>query len=738
MHKPAGTRLRVIPALLLAMTTAQAVTAQTVIEEIIVSAQKREDNLQDVPIAISAFSGAQLESRGIQNLGDLSSAAPSLLVMRGGGGNTAAVISMRGSTTANPALWTETTVGTYVDGVFMGKVLGSVTDILDLERVEVLRGPQGTLFGRNTLSGALNFVTKQPTGEFGGAATVDVGNYNSRVGKLSMDLPQVGIASVSFGLRKETRDGFVDTLRSSSVSEVDDVDNQSARLSALLQFTDDVSLDYRFDYTDVDQRPAYAQLYRANSFVPSSSALAHRERQTDAGIGPGGVHERLKITGHAVTLSWDINSDHTFKSITAMRKMDSNDRLDLDGTILQIGDTPRVSEYEQKSQEFQLAGQFGDLNYVTGVYGFTDEGDVYNPQTMMFGAVRTDQRYDFETKSYAGYGQVDWLATDELTLTAGLRYSKEKKEAGRSILNLNSGLYTVPLGTENDADFSATTGVLSAAYRISNAVNVYAKYSEGFKSGGINAEATTVADFAVPFKPEEVTAYELGIKTNFADGRAQLNAAVFRNEVTDMQLNRLVPSGSGTSIVVVNAGEATIQGVELEGVFIPFEGWRLQANYSWLDPEIEEFIDRHQGVVSDQADNRVLQRIAEHQLNVTLDAELLATEQGTLRAVADYIHTGAYYTSTAQRTSSGPNYDPTLAIAGDTKVKASDFVNMRLIFEDIPLGHEGRGEVSLWIRNLTDEEHINNYINFGPSFGNMITATWDEPRTYGAAFTYRW
>lgn len=738
MHKDAGPRLRVIPAIVLAMATSPAVMAQTVIEEVIVSAQKREDNLQDVPIAISAFSGEQLESRGIQNLADMSSVAPSLLVMRGGGGNTAAVISMRGSTTANPALWTETTVGTYVDGVFMGKVLGSVTDILDLERVEVLRGPQGTLFGRNTLSGALNFVTKEPTGQFGGAASVDVGNYNSRVGKLSMNLPQVGIASVSFGVRKETRDGFVDTLPGSSVGEVDDADNQSARLSALLQFTDDVSLDYRFDYTDVDQKPAYSQLFRANSFVAASAALAHEDRQTTAGIGPGDVYEKLKIKGHSVTLSWDIDSDHTFKSITAWRTMDSHDHLDLDGTLLQIGDTPRFSEYEQKSQEFQLAGQFGDLNYVTGLYGFTDEGDVYNPQTMMFGAVRTDQRYDFETKSYAGYGQVDWLATDELTLTAGLRYSKEEKEAGRSILNLNTNTYTVPAGTKNDADFDATTGVLSAAYRISNAVNVYAKYSEGFKSGGINAEATTVADFATPFKPEEVTAYELGIKTNFADGRAQLNAAVFNNEVTDMQLNRLVPSGSGTSIVVVNAGEATIKGLELEGVFIPFEGWRLQANYSWLDPEIDEFIDRHQGVVSDQADNRVLQRIAEHQLNVTLDGKLLTTEYGTLRAIADYIHTGSYYTSTAQVASSGPDYDPTLAIAGDTKVKAADFINMRLNFEDIPMGRDGRGEISLWVRNLRDKDHINNYINFGPSFGNMITATWDEPRTYGAGFTYRW
>jgi iron complex outermembrane recepter protein len=738
MQKLAGHRLRVIPSLLLAMATSSAVIAQTVIEEVIVSAQKREDNLQDVPIAISAFSGAQLESRGIQNLADLSSAAPSLLVMRGGGGNTAAVISMRGSTTANPALWTETTVGTYVDGVFMGKVLGSVTDMLDLERVEVLRGPQGTLFGRNTLSGALNFVTKQPTGRFGGAASVEAGNYNARVGKLSMDLPQVGIASVSFGLRKETRDGFVDTLPGSSVGEVDNVHNQSARLSALLQFTDDVTLDYRFDYSDIDQNPAYAQLYRGNSFVPSSAALAHRDRQTKAGIGPGDVQEKLKINGHSITLSWDINSDHTFKSITAVRKMDSNDHLDLDGTLLQIGDTPRVSEYEQKSQEFQLAGQFGDLNYVTGLYGFSDEGDVYNPQTMMFGAVRTDQRYDFETKSYAGYGQLDWLATEELTLTAGLRYSKEEKEAGRSILNRNTNVYTVPRGTKNDAEFNATTGVLSAAYRINNAINVYAKYSEGFKSGGINAEATTVADFATPFKPEEVTAYELGIKTNFADGRAQLNAAVFNNEVSDMQLNRLVPSASGTSITVVNAGEATIRGLELEGVFILFDGWRLQANYSLLDPEIDEFIDRHQGVVSDQADNRVLQRIAEHQLNVTLDAELLTTAYGKLRAVADYIHTGAYYTSTSQRASSGPDYDPTQGIAGDTKVKASDFVNMRLSFEDIPLGQDGRGEISLWVRNLGDKNHINNYINFGPSFGNMVTATWDEPRTYGAGFTYRW
>jgi iron complex outermembrane recepter protein len=738
MNKKVKTHMRIIPSLLLAMATPPAALAQATIEEMIVTAQKREDNLQDVPIAISAFSGEQLERRGIQNLADLSSAAPSLLVMRGGGGNTAAVISIRGSTTANPALWTETTVGTYVDGVFMGKLLGSVTDLLDLERVEVMRGPQGTLFGRNTLSGALNFVTKQPTGVFGGSTSVEAGNYNSRVGKLSMDLPKFGIASVSFGLRKERRDGFVKTLPGSTVSEVDNLDNQSARLSAMLNFTDDFSLYYRFDYTDTDQKPAYSQLYRGTSFSPASNALAHHDRQTRAGIGPGDVYERLNIKGHSITLSWDINSDHTFKSITAYRKLDSHDRLDLDGTLLQIGDTPRFSEYTQKSQEFQLAGQFGDINYVTGLYGFADEGDVFNPQTFLFGGVRTDQRYDFETKSYAAYGQLDWLVTDELTLTAGLRYSKEEKDVGRSVLNLNTGIYAVPLGTKNDADFNATTGVLSAAYRINSQINVYTKYSEGFKSGGVNAEATTVETFAEPFKPEQVKAYEIGVKSNFADGRAQLNAAVFRNQVTDMQLNVLTPSSSGTSIVVVNAGEATIQGLELEGVFIPFENWRLQANYSWLDPEIDKFMEVHNGVLSNQADNRVLQRLAEHQLNITIDGQLAQTAWGNVRVIADYIHTGAYFTSTAQRAGSGPDYDPSKAVAGDTKVDASNFINLRLTLEEIPLGAEAHGEVSLWVRNLTDKDHINNYINFGPSFGNMITATWDQPRTYGAGFTYRW
>src|SRR5690606_5160735 len=152
---------------------------------------------------------------------------------------------------------------------------------------------------------------------------------------------------------------------------------------------------------------------------------------------------KLKVEGHSVTVSWNLNDDHTFKSITAYREMKSRDAMELDGTDLLIARALRFSDYRQASQEFQLAGQIGDVGYVTGVYGFTDDGKVYNPQTMLFGAVNTDQRYDFETQSYAVYGQADWAITDQLTLTAGLRYSKEDKEAGRSVQDLNTGAYAV-------------------------------------------------------------------------------------------------------------------------------------------------------------------------------------------------------------------------------------------------------------------------------------------------------
>jgi iron complex outermembrane receptor protein len=400
-----------------------------------------------------------------------------------------------------------------------------------------------------------------------------------------------------------------------------------------------------------------------------------------------------------------------------------------------VAHTGRDSEYDAFSQELQLVGATDRFNYVAGLYYFEDDGFTFNPQTFFFGAQNFDSRYGFGTKAWAAYGQVDYKATDALTLSAGLRYTSEERDTERYLAMNGNPL--IPAGTKADKTFTDTTPVLIAAYRFSDAVNAYAKYSEGFKSGGFNGEANlddngTINEAVTPYQPEKLKSYELGLKTSFADGRAIVNVAAFQNDTDDMQLSIFTASGAASSIIR-NAGKATTRGLELEAMWVPSDALRLQASYGYLDVEYDEFID--EGV--NQANNRAVIHAPEHSFNVLLDGRVARTAWGDVRAVLDYTWTDEFYTYPYQLTSSGPNYNPARAIAGDTLVKSYGILNARLALSEIVLGNF-QGEVALWSRNLTDEEHIVNYIDFGPAFGSLTPAYYLEPRTYGLEVSFRW
>ncbi len=731
------------------LLAAQAVFAQEgaapAIEEMVVTAQKREQSLQDVPIAVSAFGSDQIESRGISSIENLTALAPNIQISKAPGSATASQIAVRGSAQQNPALYWDPTVGIYVDGVYIGKSQGSIFDVIDVERIEVLRGPQGTLYGRNTLAGALSFITRKPSGEFAGSATFGLGNYDERSTKVSVDLPRVGIASVSFGLQSLQRDGWVDVDGPSR--EAANRDSYAGRLAVNLAFSENFEADYRFDRTDIDQKPPLNQLYRSNLGIPGMSPSKDREDEAALDLD---AYEESQVDGHSLTLSWEIDEHHTLKSITAYREMSWDDGIDLDGSPVPVAHTFRNSDYDQTSQELQLVGGSDRWNYVAGLYYFEDDGSTLNPQTFFFGTYNFDSRYAFTTESRAVYGQFDYQLTEALTLTAGLRYTEEEKTIDRLLgVNFATGTPFIPLvpqGTEGSEDFSSTTPLISLGYQLNDDHSVYAKYAQGFKSGGFNGEygvvgdlspavvAANVAEVLTPFKPEEITSYEIGYKGSFLDGRAQLNAAAFFNEVDDMQLSIFTAQGASAS-VVRNAGQAETKGIELEGVLVPIDGLRLQASYGYLDAEYKEFLDA--GI--DQADNRAMIHAPEHVFNLLVDARLAETQYGTWRAIADYVHKASWYPYPYQLAAGGtlPAYDATQPVAGDTKVDSVGLLNLRLALTEIPLG-EGEAEAALWVRNATDEEHASNFIDFGPAFGNLTTSYWQDPRMYGASVTYRW
>jgi iron complex outermembrane receptor protein len=725
------------------------------IAEVVVTAQRREEKLQEVPLAVTAMGAEQIENRGIQNVSDLSALAPGLQISKTASNSTISQITIRGLSQINPAIYWDPAVGIYIDGVYLGKAQGSVFDVVDLQRVEVLRGPQGTLYGRNTLAGAINLITRKPSGEFGGSASIEVGNFDALTTKASVDLPKMGIFSVSIAARQEQRGGWVHTSRDSSTGELNDRNGNGMRLAVDMDFAPTVLGQYRFDYSRVDQMPNWDQLYRADpgffAFVgyPDQPSYASHERLEHANLDAP-MFEKSRVMGHAFTLSWDVNENNQLKSITGYRTLDWDDSLDLDGSPNDVAFTQRFTNYNQFSQDLQWLGHTEKLNWVGGLYYFGDDGDTDNPQHFFSHFANYDSRYGTKTHAYSGYGQIDYKPIDPLTLSAGVRYTSEKKELTRTFGFVGSDPYLIPEGTSASKTFDATTPMASIAWQFTPDVNTYFRYAQGFKSGGFNGEYSNVNQTSVenieetkrPFKPEKQTSYELGTKTMWFEQRVQLNAALYYNKAKDLQESVFLGGDAGAAASSVrNAGKATIYGAELEGQVALWAGSRLGFNYAYLHTKYDEFIDTDPvtGLPINVADNRAFVHAPKNTANVYLDLRLAKLSFGELRGLVDYSYTAAFYTYAYQLSGPGDaGYDPSKQVAGDSQVPSTSLLNLRLSLANVKLGGTATGELALWCRNVTDEDAPTNFIDFGPSFGSLTVANFNDPRTYGLTGTVRW
>ena len=699
-----------------------------VLQEVMVTAQRRTQNLQDVPLAVTAIDKAQLNARGIANVADLSSVAPNLQVSTTPGDATAAQISIRGMAGYNPALSWDTPVGIYVDGVYLGKTQGSVFDLLNLERIEVLRGPQGTLFGRNTMAGAINLVTRPPDGVFGGTAELGFGNYGSKVGKVSLELPAVGKLKASFGARIERRDGWVKTTPGSSIPELGNLHNEQAFAALRYDATDNLTLDYRFDYSKVNQYPLYMQ--PVNSQVGELFAIpgivVNQNRQTTATIDAP-AFERSKVEGNSLTATWKLGDVGTLKYIGAYRELHWDDALDLDGSPVPLASSERLSRYHQTSHELQYLGSAGPWNWVGGLYYFSDKGFTNNPQSYFFGSTVFNSTYGFDTRASAAYAQVDYQLTERLTLTAGIRRTNETKDATRFLAG--NGQVIVPAGTHASKSFGATTPTVNLAYKLNAHSMLYARYAEGYLSGGFNGEAQTTVSAVTPYLPETQKTLELGSKNTFLDGKASVNADVFYNRTDNLQESVFTAQGSAGSIVL-NVGQAHTAGFELETQWHPTEDFTVGLNYGYLDAKYDRYLQLGVNV----AKNRAVVHAPKHTLSVVLDDTFARTANGVLHGTLEYRFTSGFYLYPYQLQPT----DPTQQVAENTHVGSEGMINGRLAFSGMDWGHGIDGEIALYVRNLTNVGHISNVIDFGPGFANLRVANFDQPRTFGVNFTARW
>lgn len=546
--------------------------SEETLEEVVVTAQRRTERLQDVPISITALSGTQLENRGILNVGNLNALAPNVTIKAAQpGSGLIPALSIRGVGGGQPGIWADNSVGLYLDGVYIGKTQGALLDLLDLERVEVLRGPQGTLFGKNTEGGAINFITRKPSGEWSGNAGVEMGSKGHQLMRVAMDLPKMGIFRLGFSLRDEQRDGTVDNPTRGF--KWNDRNRQGQRMAVGLDLSPAFKVDYAYDHTQINETPTalsllspsgYASLYPA-SFVgglnpvfgrilrPAMAPYAQSAYPSSIASTPGrDLYTKLGVNGQSLIASYVLNPANTLKYIGAKRKMHYQDMLDLDGSPIDVFAAGKNTYYDTTSHELQWIGSGERLSYVAGLYVFRDDGGTLTDQMgqyFTFGFAPAKERwlyYRTQTYAKAVYGQLDYKLTRDLTGTLGVRRSWEER---RGFLWSTEGSLGNPTTTQRvapqgaAASFSATTPVAALTYKLKEGITVFGRYAKGFKSGGFPLEAETVAQALRPFNQENSTSFELGIKTAFNESKAQLNATVFSTDVQDYHVGQLPPGG---------------------------------------------------------------------------------------------------------------------------------------------------------------------------------------------------
>jgi len=740
------------------------------IGDIVVTAQKRSENIQDVPIAITAVGNAFLESRGVDSIDKLGAIAPNVKIERAPSSKTISQISIRGSVTINPAITWEPAVGLYLDGVYIAKAQGSIFDVADLERVEVLRGPQGTLYGRNALAGAVNLVTKKPSGELGGLGEVTYGSFDEWKFRGVIDLPKMGIFSVKLSGQYRRRDGLIDvvpnpvagvvTALPPKVARTDSIKTGSFMAQVRAELTDDITADYTFDYTKADQTPPFSQLLRVNRnrdgrdiFDPNSPSYAfggaffpldkytRPDRVKTASIDAP-VYEKSRSYGHALTLAAELGGA-TLKSITAYRNLKWSDGLDLDGSPTPVAYTQRITSYDAWSQELQLTGKAIDdrLAYVLGAFYFTETAETLNPQTYFGGGTDLQSDYGSHTDAYALYAQLDYKLTDALKLTLGARYTHEKKDIRRYFrINFDAanGIFApfvvadIPYGGVPDAKYDNFSPAVTVSYAATDKVNLYARFARGFKSGGFNGETNVFVapttdcpsgapELCEPYKPEKVDSYEIGMKTRLLDNKVIFNFAAFRDEHKDIQL-AIFTASTGAASIVRNAAAARIQGLEFETVIRPVDVLTINGSLAVLDAKYKRYLEGGMDV----SNNRAFPHAPKVTASLGVDLAVAEGDWGKLNLYGDLSYVAKYYTFPYALVTPTPSDQN----AHRSQSSGRTIVNARATVSQVSLGGV-KADLSTFVRNLTKEDDPSNFIDFGPGFGGLLLGYFPEPRTFG-------
>ncbi|MCR6684795.1 TonB-dependent receptor [Pseudoxanthomonas sp.] len=579
----------------------------TQLDAITVTARKREETLQDVPVAVTAFTAQALDKMGVEDIGDLDTQVPNLTVYAARGSTSTITAYIRGIGQADPLWGVDPGVGLYLDDVYIARPQGALLDVFDVERIEVLRGPQGTLYGKNTIGGAIKYVSRGLREETEGFASVTVGSFNRLDAKAAIG---GAIGGEGSGLRGRVavaslnRDGYGDNTHTGQ--EVSDKEINAARVQLGAYAGDDFDVQFALDWMDDQSGVRGAKMLAANPLAPASPPLDDRY---DIRSGMKNINDTT-MKGGSIAVNWRPSEDWALKYVLAKRESDTETNIDFDTTPLPLVDVRAFYSDQQVSNELQAnldAG--GRARGVMGVYWFDGDagGQVlnyfWNPAlaTGLTNPLFGDTQGYVNTQSLAVYADWTFDLSDRLKLDVGARYTDEDKHAVALNRFYTSNQYETSWGTAANFDktvnFKNVSPKASLDYQFTADVMGYVSASRGFKSGGYNirANTTSVPRSGEPFDDEQVDSYEIGSKMAFLDQRAFLNLAYFYNQYKDIQLSVFtsytLPNGSQSFFGdFTNAGKGTVQGVEVEYQFLPSEHWLISGNLAWLDAQYDEFM----------------------------------------------------------------------------------------------------------------------------------------------------
>ncbi|HWW63478.1 MAG TPA: TonB-dependent receptor [Sphingomonadaceae bacterium] len=600
-----------------APSSASAVDPTSGVEVIVVTAERREENLQDTPVTISAFSAKSLETRGISNLNDLTRYAPNVEISptkRPAGGSTAISAFIRGVGTGDFQIPTDPAVGVYVDGVYIARTVGGLMSVADIERIEILKGPQGTLFGRNTLGGAINVITTQPSLDAGahGKLTFRVGDYGRRdvVGSVNGALVD-GVVGAKVSLASFNFNGW--QVNPTTHERYGKEGRVIGRASVLAQVSSNLTTQLTGDYTYQRQNGINGQLIRQVNTFPNPSRFnefAAPVLNPGLGLPPGsGLGNQWATASNRVTYETAPNSDNAdiwglslinvlevspalrVKTITAYRDLQSFIQVAGDGTPYPTNQASSTNDSRQFSQELELSGSLGDhrLEYVLGAFYFREKAEstrfglshhgVYEVTGNPAHAQDQNQFYTMDAESYAAFGQVTFNVNDSLALVAGARINRDKKTYTAMIIKPElpppADIF-IPLQTASDA-WTSFTPRLGINYKVNEDLFLYASYSKGFKSGGFGTPDTVRGIPA--YDPEFLTTYEAGLKSTLFNRKLTFNLAGFYSDYKGVQITVLLPPDSFRT--TENGGDAEIYGFDLDVQAVPVDGLRLNASVGY-------------------------------------------------------------------------------------------------------------------------------------------------------------